>query len=110
MYFPTKWLKPLLMKRDATELKNRLLHFPLIKHPASTTFTANIFPNALAKNGFRLKSNQPQLTKGKGKAELFTQSMRRPHRDTKTYKLCASVHMSYGKYYDSNVYKQTSVS
>lgn len=75
------------MKRDATELKNRLLHFPLIKHQASTTFTANRFPNALAKNGFRLKNNQPQFTKGKGKAELFTQSMRRPHRNTKTNKL-----------------------
>lgn len=97
--------KSLLMKRDATELKNRLLHFPLIKHQATTTFTANRFPNALAKNGFRLKSNQPQFTKGKGKAEPFTQSMKQLHRNTKTYKLLANMRMSYSKC----VYKQTPV-
>lgn len=103
VYFPTKWLKSLLMKRDATELKNRLLHFPLIKHHAKTTFTANRFPNALAKNGFRLKSNQPQFTKGKGKAEPFTQSMKRLHRNTKTYKLFANMHMSYNKCFQANI-------
>lgn len=67
VYFPTK------ITFDETRCyraKNRLLHFPLIKHQATTTFTANRFPNALAKNGFRLKSNQPQFTKGKGKLNL----------------------------------------
>lgn len=72
------------MKRDATELKNRLLYCPEKKHRASTRITANRLPNALAKNGFCLKSNQPQFIKGKGKTELFTQSPRR-QRNKETY-------------------------
>lgn len=71
------------MKRDATELKNRLLYCPEKKHQASTRITANRLPNALAKNGFCLNSNQPQFTKGKGKTKLFTQSQRRQHKHKK---------------------------
>lgn len=108
--FSTKQFKYLLMKQDATEQQNRLLHFPLIKHQASTTFTANRFLNALAENGFRLKSNQSQFTKGKGKAELFTQSAKRlDTRNTKTYKLLAKMYMSYSTCGNRIVYKQTSV-
>lgn len=65
------------MERDATKLQNRLLYCPEKKHQTSTRITANRLPNALAKSGFCLKSNQPQFTKGKGNTELFTQSPRR---------------------------------
>lgn len=65
------------MKQDATELQNRLRYCTEKKHEATNRITVNRLPNALAKNGFCLKSNQPQFTKGKGTTELFTQSPRR---------------------------------